>query len=77
MSYIAFEEAFRPKRYVTKVWNVVSKSSGVTLGQVRWYSAWRRYCFFPQPETVWSPDCQRDVAAFCEAQTAARKEERG
>ena len=76
MSYIVFKAASVPKSYVTKVWSVESKSSEFKLGQIKWFAAWRRYCFYPRPGTVWSPDCLRDVLEFCEKQTEARKLER-
>ncbi len=75
-SYIRFEEGVAPRGRITRVWRVVSASSGDRLGWVRWHAPWRRYCFSPVQGTIWSPDCLRDVATFCEKQTEARKLER-
>jgi hypothetical protein len=36
---------------------VRNKSQDAILGIIKWYGAWRQFCFFPQPETVWSTGC--------------------
>lgn len=50
----------------TKVYQVVSKSSRENLGEVRWYPAWRHYCFFPfrEFETVYSDRCLLEISLF-------------
>lgn len=44
-----------------------SKSHGI-LGYVKWYGAWRGYCFFPTlalgAELVFSAGCLTDIADF-------------
>lgn len=45
----------------THLWSVRSKSSGDILGQIRWYGAWRQYCFYPEGDTIWNEDCLRAV----------------
>ena len=40
---------------------------------MRWYGAWRQYCFFPYPETVFSAGCLKDVQEFIEALMAERR----
>ncbi len=72
--YIAFVED--PKREGrTRVWMVVSKhdSPGVSIGEVRWHGAWRQYAFFPKGETVFNPECLRDIAVFIEGQMRLRR----
>lgn len=27
------------------------------LGDIKWYVSWRRYCFFPNADTVWDLHC--------------------
>lgn len=58
----------------TKMWEVVSKEGGDRLGLVKWYPGWRRYCFFPAPNTIFEQDCLRDIAQFCENRTAIHKQ---
>jgi len=58
----------------TKIWEVRSKSQDSRLGRVRWWSPWWQYIFIPEPGTLYSSDCMRDIAAFCEE--AAKKHKR-
>jgi hypothetical protein len=54
--YLRFEQIHRPKR-VTMTWAVVSQSSSVKLGEIRWHSPWRQYVFFPSSETLFNIEC--------------------
>ena len=53
----------------TMKWAVVNVASGATLGEIKWYGAWRQYCFFPARDTVFSAGCMTDLAAFLEGAT--------
>lgn len=57
----------------TRVWDVVTEDGGAVLGEVRWFGRWRKYSFFPKPDTIYEATCLRDVAAFMDAEMAARK----
>lgn len=46
----------------TEIWNVLSKSNEFILGQIKWFTKWRQYCFFPSPHTVFNPDCMSDIS---------------
>lgn len=61
----------RPGRK-TECWSVQSKETGDLLGDVRWWSAWRRYSFWPADHTVFEQTCLRDIANFIEDRTRAR-----
>jgi hypothetical protein len=50
----------------TDVYDVLSKSRGDKLGQIRWYGAWRQYAFFPCGETIWNKACLVDLRRFLE-----------
>jgi len=45
----------------TEIWNIISKSSGFILGQIKWYGAWRQYCFWPSPHAVFNIGCMDDI----------------
>ena len=45
----------------TEIWNILSKSSGFILGQIKWYGAWRQYCFFPSSQCVFNIGCMDDI----------------
>jgi hypothetical protein len=62
----------RMKNKVTYDWRVLTRY-GVLLGQVRWYSPWRRYSFFTFDACIFEQECLRDIAAFCERETNSRK----
>ena len=53
--YVSFAE--QPPRKGRRIVAVISKSSGLELGGIAWYSGWRQYVFIPNPETLWSEDC--------------------
>lgn len=67
--WIRFEKLPRIYKQVTDRWLVVTLS-GEPLGIVKWYSPWRQYSFCPQPATVFERTCLRDIATFCENETA-------
>ena len=71
--YITVElKEVKPK---TKVYSVTTKSKETELGVIKWYPAWRRYCFFPSSEydTVWDFSCLHEVATFIKDLMDARK----
>jgi len=72
MEYLGFTRVPYPERK-TGVWNVYNQHSGVVLGQVRWFGRWRRYAFFPNPDTVWDERCLLAVTKFLQAQMERRK----
>lgn len=47
----------------TEIWNVVSRRSGARLGVIKWFGRWRQYAFFPEPNTIWNPDCLDTVGS--------------
>ncbi len=34
------------------------------LGLIRWNGAWRQYCFYPEPNTLWSSGCLQGIEDF-------------
>ena len=73
MSYIQFEEIL-PVSTKTKQWVVLSASSRQSLGEVRWYSPWRRYCFYAtMTGAIFDKECLTDIGAFIQARMQERK----
>lgn len=70
-SYIRFREV--PVEAKTRRWQVVS-TSGTPLGWVKFYGAWRCYCFFPDDDTVFNSDCLADIQTFVSNETDAWRE---
>ena len=52
---------------------LVTDAGGNPLGDVKWFSAWRRYAFYPGRLTVYEPTCLRDIATFIDGLMAERK----
>jgi len=74
--YIQFVELSRESpEHRTRRWMVVSVD-GAMLGTVKWYTASRRYGFWPKEDTVFECVCLRRIALFCEVQTDQRKLDR-
>src|SRR6266581_3609063 len=61
----------------TEIWNVFSKNSPQLLGEVKWWSRWRRYTFFPVNEMLFDASCLRDIADLCESRTKVKGREAG
>ena len=59
----------RPADRKTDTWIVAPAVGGSALGQVKFHGAWRKYCFFPNGETLYDPGWLRLIADFCEQQT--------
>jgi hypothetical protein len=70
--YINFVERPDQKRK-TMVWWIVSKSSGSVLGKIKWYGAWRQYCFYPENYTIFNTGCMESINEFIKEQMAARR----
>jgi hypothetical protein len=43
------------------------------LGTIRWFSAWRKYCFYPSNLTIFEQDCLRQIADWIEKLTSDHK----
>ena len=63
--FIWFYTEIKPEGRVTNIYTVRS-NDGTKLGEVRWFSRWRKYCFFPSPETVYEEICLGDISEFNE-----------
>ncbi len=51
----------RDKTNVYVIFSILSKAK---LGEIRWNPGWRRYCFFPEMNTVFDSDCLEDIKDF-------------
>lgn len=57
----------------TKVFWVINDVTDEELGQIRWHSGWRQYCFYPDYITHWSRGCLKEVQNFIGKLMEARK----
>jgi len=58
----------------TNVWSIQTIESGLEIGIIKWRPSWRKYCFFPDNETVFEEDCLRDIANFIEDKSIQHKQ---
>ena len=58
----------------TNVWEIRTIEECPTpLGYIKWYSSWRKYCFFPLEETIYCPKCLKSIAEFIENEMLQRR----
>jgi hypothetical protein len=57
----------------TDSWEVWGLSDASHIGQVRWNSRRRKYCFFPSSGIAMDSDYLRSVAEFIECETEKRR----
>lgn len=70
-SYIEFELV--EKKPKTDVYHVVNTNENIVIGMIRWYGAWRKYCFFPEDDIVLSGGCLHDIEEFINELMEKRK----
>ena len=70
--WIEFELLPQIDNKKTKIWMVRATQGGVYIGEIKWYSGWRTYAYFPIENTVYEDDCLRDIANFINEQMKAR-----
>lgn len=51
------------RKKTTEYW-VSNRDTGVHLGTIKWYGPFRKYSFFPQPDTVFEQTCLQDITNF-------------
>lgn len=51
-----------------------NNKSGANLGVIRWYGAWRQYCYFPAVEGIYSAGCLDDISEFIQDLMVERKD---
>lgn len=66
-----------PEGRKTAVFHVRDRHGG-KLGEVKWYGAWRQFCFFPDGPNrpVFNNDCLNRISAFMRLCTIEQRESR-
>jgi hypothetical protein len=54
--YLEFRQVPFDGRLTKKI-DVISTRSGEKLGRIAWFGRWRQYVFYPEPKTIFNPDC--------------------
>ena len=71
-TYVVFLSWQTTPGVMTNRWDVRSKEDA-DLGLIKWYTSWRKYCFYPNGFTIFEQVCLREIAEFIEQETAAHK----
>lgn len=74
MSYLRFVDAGIPEGQKTRRYTVYGTGSN-SLGQIRFYGAWRKFCFFPNEMTTFDSTCLTEISDFCQHQNDLRRQE--
>jgi hypothetical protein len=70
--YLSFDlKPEQPKK--TTAWYCRNKQSRDILAEVKWYPAWRQYCFFPLCLSVYNDACLADISHFLKQLDEERK----
>lgn len=74
MSYLMFKHTGFSESGLTCIWTI-ENSVGATLGYVKWFAPWRKYCFCTtlDSEKVFDNRCLNEIAMFCHEQTNLHK----
>ena len=58
----------------TKIFAIYPKSNiSITLGTIKWFGNFRKYCFFPSPNCIFETQCLTDIIDFINALMEDRK----
>lgn len=48
----------------TSIFSVFTLDDSVWLGDIKWAATWRKYAFFPQPDTFYEETCLKGISDF-------------
>ena len=57
----------------TGTYDVIANEGNIVLGQIKWYSPWRKYSFFPNNNTLFEKTCLQDIINFIDKLMEERK----
>lgn len=74
-SYIQFVQQASTGK--TEIHHVMTKGDEpFRLGTIKWHGAWRRYCFFTEPDTIFDCNCLQEIMDFINNLMAVREKQR-
>lgn len=48
----------------TPIYIIKNINNDFQLGVIKWWGAWRQYCFFPEGNTVFNVECLNDITDY-------------
>jgi len=73
MTHLTFIEGAKDNKERKTKYFEVHGYKNAYLGYIAWNGGWRQYCFYPDPECVWSHDCLTELATFIKQLMEERK----
>ena len=64
------------KKKKTKRYVVFNKKASTVLAEIYWNGPWRQYCFYPEPQCVWSTSCLDTIVEFTKKINKEHNEQR-
>ena len=62
----------RPENRKTDIYCIATIGTNYIIGEIRWWGAWRKYCFFPNEDTVYDNKCMLQIMNFMNEVNLAR-----
>ena len=63
-SYMVIEQQPDVAGRKTHIWHILSARGGSLLGEIKWFTRWRRYAFYPSNGAVFDAVCLSDIKGF-------------
>ena len=74
-TYIKFwKEPRNPKKKTDTYF--VANNNDIPLGNISWFSRWRKYAFYPYSDMVFEEICLKEIAEFIQQETYNYKKEK-
>lgn len=71
LKFVEFEDTGKTKKFEIK-----TIAADNILGQIKWYGAWRKYCFYPLGGTIFDVNCMNEIISFINKLMQDRKDEK-
>lgn len=62
--YIHFVLRERKPGIKTDSWDIVNNKSNDVIGTIKWYGAWRQYCFYTMGGCIFNTGCLKNIDTF-------------
>lgn len=62
----------KPENKKTDTYCITTIGTNYVIGEIKWWGAWRKYCFFPGEDTVYDNKCMLQIMNFMNEINLAR-----
>ena len=63
--YVVYELPTNGKK--TGTYYICNVGANNIIGEIKWWSGWRKFCYFPYEDTVWDSKCLNDITNLLES----------